>query len=249
MSTSPTRKVVSLKTTGQWLVLLVGLALLSLSLLNDRFSERNLQTSYWIWAGITAKDAPPDSELYLYQGLIFTKDMNNSYKRVGLYPHPLKAKKIFLVYRLEGDLPKVFYVMNVFKNTVEGWKHHPVTITGIQIDFDSATSKLLLYSDFLAELRSSLPSQYALSITGLGDWAVNGNETVLQKITTTTDEVVFQLYQDRSPLKNINFYIESLSDYPFPFRVGFLAKNPNKDYIEKLEKNPKFRGVIYFIQK
>lgn len=249
MSIFPTKTDFFLNVLRKYLVPLVGLALLSLCLLNDAVPERELQTSYWIWAGITAKNAPPDSELYIYQGLISTEKGNSLYRRVGLYPHPLKAKKTFLVYRLEGDLPNISYVLDVFKNTVEGWKHHPVPITGLQIDFDSATSKLLLYSDFLAELRSALSNQYALSITGLGDWAVNGNEPALQKITATTDEVVFQLYQDRSPLEHIDFYIDSLARHPFPFRVGFLAKSPHESYIERLKENPNFQGVIYFIQR
>jgi hypothetical protein len=209
----------------------------------------NVQTSYWIWAGITAKDAPVNSELYVYQGIIVTKELSSTYQRIGLYPHPIKSEKLYLSFRLEGDLPESQFVMDAFNQNIKGWKRHKVEITGIQIDFDSATSKLLKYSDFLRDLRSHLPKEYALSITGLSDWAVHGNQKTMSDIVNVTDEVVFQLYQDRDSVENIDFYIHYLSKYPFPFRVGLLANKNNSEYINHLRTNSNFRGIIYFIQK
>lgn len=212
-------------------------------------NERNLSVSYWLWAGVTAQAAPPNSELYVYQGLIFDRDGIATYQRIGLYPHPLQAKKIFLVYRLEGDLPDPNMVISVFYNNVTQWQHHPLTIAGLQLDFDSPTSKLLIYSNFLKKLRDQLPRKYVLSVTGLGDWAMEANMQAMQTITRATNEIVFQLYQGWNPLLDINHYVKLLSSYPLPFRIGLLANSSNNQYISILSKNPNFHGVIYFIRK
>jgi Protein of unknown function (DUF3142) len=206
-------------------------------------------TSYWLWAGITAKYAPQNSELYVYQGLITSIGDNIVYNHFGLYPHPIKSKKLYLVYRLEGDLANEDKIVAIFQNTVSKWAVHSVATAGLQLDFDSPTSKLLIYSNFLKNVRDKLPKQYSLSITGLGDWSIYGNKRAMESISMVTDEIVFQLYQGRYPLKNIENYIQILKNYPFPFRIGLLSRYPNNNYLTILDNNANFNGVIYFIQK
>lgn len=225
------------------------LALLLLWYANNH-QQSVYRTSYWLWAGITAADAPTNSELYVYQGLIFSKDGLSIYERHGLYPYPIKAQKLYLSYRLEGSLPDPQFVVQTFENTLKKWERHRVLISGVQLDFDSPTSKLLVYSDFLSEIRHRLPKQYELSITGLGDWAVYGDKQAMQSISENTNEIIFQLYQGRKELLDVGTYINALSKYPLPYRIGLLVANPqNKNYIALLRKNPNFKGVVYFIQK
>jgi hypothetical protein len=209
------------------------------------FGQKNQPISYWIWSGITADDAPKNSELYVYQGLIVGPD----YSRHGLYPHPIEITKLHLTYRINGDLPKVETVLKVFQTNVEQWQRHQVRVYGLQLDFDSATSKLLIYGNFLKELRKQLSSEYALSITGLGDWIVFGDKQAMKNISLATQEIVFQLYQGRRPLANIDSYLNLLSKYPLPFRVGFLFNEFSSRQVKILKKNPNYRGAILFIQK
>lgn len=232
------------------IILVISLTCLSLAYYRLILCNINYSTSYWVWAGITSKDAPPDSELYIYQGLI-TNDINNGtiYARHGLYPHPLKSKKLYLVYRLEGNLPDAQEVVKIFQNSVARWQVHSINPTGLQLDFDSPTSKLLIYSNFLKKIRDNLPASYDLSITGLGDWSIRGNKKVMESISAVTDEIVFQLYQGYYPLRDIEDYIRKLRKYPLPFRVGLLSHYKNEQYLAILEKNVNFKGVIYFIQK
>jgi hypothetical protein len=207
--------------------------------------EEKYHVSYWLWAGITSKDVPPNSESYVYQGLI----THNTYRRIGLYPHPINCKKLYLVYRLEGALPDAAAVVSIFQSSAAQWQAHSVIPNGLQLDFDSPTSKLLIYSKFLKEVRKQLQYQYALSITGLGDWAIYGDKQAMQSIKEVTDEVVFQLYQGWSPLPDIENYVQALKNYPMPFRVGLLSRYPSENYIAILNKNHNFNGVIYFVQK
>lgn len=203
--------------------------------------------SYWLWAGLTAADAPANAELYLFQGTFSTTDKDAIFERQGLFPHPLKSSRVILVYRLEGNIPKASDVAKVFESALIRWKRHSVAIAGIQLDFDSPTSKLVMYSDFIEEVRQRIPSNYSLSITGLGDWAVGGSREALQSISVAAEEIVFQLYQGRQPLGNIDDFVYSLVDYPHPFRVGLISNAALPKSLKQLDDNPNFRGIVYFV--
>jgi hypothetical protein len=233
-------------------ILAAATALFSLWLIghNREYTQSAYPTSYWIWAGITANDAPANSELYVYQGVIHNKDGGLVYERKGLYPHPIKSPKLYLSYRIEGGLPDSQFTIKTFESTVEKWKRHPVAVSGLQLDFDSPTSKLLIYSNFLREIRQKLPEQYELSITGLGDWALYGDEQVMKSISKHTDEMIFQLYQGRKEIPDVETYINALKKYPLPYRIGLLVASPNNQkYISLLRQSHQFKGVVYFIQK
>jgi len=213
------------------------------------WKKREYPLAYWLWAGITAKEAPTNSEFYVYQGVITRVKNNLAYQRIGLYPHPLKSQKLYLVYRLEGSLPDATAVVAIFLSGATKWQRHYLKVDGLQLDFDSPTAKLVTYGDFLKKIRQQLPKQYALSITGLGDWVINGNKQLQQSIATVTDEIVFQLYQGRHPLPDMQNYIRALKNYPLPFRIGLLVGFPDKKHIAFLSKNANFFGPIYFIQR
>ncbi|MFZ4761373.1 MAG: DUF3142 domain-containing protein [Alphaproteobacteria bacterium] len=209
-------------------------------------------TAYWLWAGITEKDVPPNSSLYIYQGHFLRSGAaapsQAVFTRHGLYPYPLKAPAVFLVYRLMR-LPDETMLLTQFYEDAAKWQLHGVLIKGVQLDFDSPTSGLLLYGDFLEKLRKLLPPAYGLSLTGLGDWAINGDRQALGHIADVSDELVFQLYEYKTPLADINIYLQKLASYPFPYKIGVLPDPQNPSYIQLLQGNPNFRGVIYFIQK
>ena len=211
------------------------------------YDQAEPRVSYWLWAGLTTHDAPPNSELYVYQGLIRTDTLNSVYERRGLFPHPLKCKMLYLVYRLEGPLPDSKAIVDEFEQAVARWQRHPVVVAGIQLDFDSPTAKLSTYSAFLREFRNQLAPQFELSITGLGDWVMSGDQGAMELITSTVDEMVIQLYRGRRPLANIDDYLYALSRYPLPFRIGLISVAEPPEYLEELEKNPNFNGIIYFV--
>ncbi len=204
-------------------------------------------TAYWVWAGISPQDAPANAQLYVYQGLIVNNGHRTLYKRLGLYPHPLRRKNFYLSYRLEGQLPDVATMAAIFTSAAKDWQRHGVIVRGVQLDFDSPTGKLLYYGNFLHTLRQQLPPHYALSITGLGDWI--GNTHAMRPIVATTNEVVFQLYQGWYPLPNMHAYVTQLARYPLPFKVGLLARYNNKNWLAQLQKNSNFKGVVYFLQR
>jgi hypothetical protein len=228
---------------------LISILLLAAIALYATAKQPDPPLSYWLWAGITPDAVPVNSELYIHQGHFEVRDEQTTFERHGLYPHPLKCSKLFLVYRIDGGLPDVKTILAVFNKNVRSWQRHPVTVTGIQLDFDSPTSKLLKYGKYLEDFRKQLPKEFALSVTGLGDWALSGNEDAMRRISSATDEIVFQLYQGREHLPDIERYVEALSDYRLPFRIGLIYGQETPDSVNRLRDNSHFRGTIYFIVK
>jgi len=237
--------------TWIWRVGLI-VAVLSGLVLNSGCDDRHVNTehcAYWIWAGITPEDAPPDSDLLVFQGHFRFAGDSASFERGGLYPFPIKCQRLTLVYRLEGQKLQSPEVIERFLDDVKRWQRHPVAVSGIQLDFDSPTAKLPLYSSFLEEIRTILPSQFGLSVTGLGDWVLCADPSALRSIAGSVDEIVFQLYQGRQPLPDIGRYLAKLSDYPLPFRVGLLLSAEAPSRMKRLSSNPNYGGFVYFIQR
>src|SRR5438445_3185310 len=195
----------------------------------------NPSKAYWLWAGITENLAPKNSDLYIYQGFIQNAQNPPSHRHGGLYAYPISCNKCYLVYRLDPSLPDAKQVVTVFLNDAKKWEKHQVTIRGLQIDYDSPTNQLVLYGSFLSELRNYLPSKYELDITGLGDWITAGNIRSLKAIAASTEDIVFQLYDGRHPLKYTSYYIRALKRYPFPFRLGVLQTHPLSHELRQLK--------------
>lgn len=236
-----------------WKRVLAFVLVLAIVLLGVAFGvgpdKVQVSTAYWLWAGLTAKDAPPNSELYVFQGTLTTHGDSVSYERLGLYPHPLKCSKLYLVYRLENSLPACSSLLAVFDSRVKHWQRHKVPVRGLQLDFDSPTAKLPEYARFLEDLRAKLPAEYALSVTGLGDWASSGSPEAMKRIAASTDEIVFQLYQGRQPLPEIEKLAGELFQYPHPFRVGLVHGFPEPRAISALTANRSYRGIVYFLRR
>lgn len=210
--------------------------------------KTNLSTDYWIWAGIRPHVPKKDAVLYIYQGHITQATDRTQYERLGVAPHPL-AHDIYIVYRITKNLPDPKTLLSIFNVNCAHWKRHQVNVVGLQLDFDAPTSKLSVYGDFLKKLRKELPSSYHLSLTGLGDWILNSPKKDLEKISRSSNEVVFQLYQGRTTLPNIQTYLSKLSRFSFPFKIGLLAKESPQQYVTHVKQNPFFKGAILFIQK
>lgn len=236
---------------AQWgIIFSVALAALIFGITDSGGSaNRSQSVGYWLWAGITPDLAPPNAELYVLQGHFETDSVSSTFERQGLYPHPIKCSKLFLVYRLEGGFPADDSLLAIFKQQVRRWERHPVKVDGIQLDFDSPTGRLDAYATYLAQIRKILPAQYQLSITGLGDWAMSGSTDAMHDISASVDDIVFQLYQGRSPLPDIDDYLIRLKSYPLAFRVGLLNGHETPRLLTRLARNSHFKGTLYFIQR
>ncbi|KAG0755400.1 hypothetical protein G6F22_020623 [Rhizopus arrhizus] len=82
----------------------------------------------------------------------------------------------------------------------QAWRHAGITVAGVEIDYDCATSKLPAYRDFLAALKSRLGPDSALSITALPTWL---NSPELDALLKMADESVLQVHAVLNPTQGL----------------------------------------------
>jgi hypothetical protein len=73
-------------------------------------------------------------------------------------------------------------------------------ISGLEIDYDCPTSKLVGYAAFLDALRARLPEALKLSITALPTWM---NSPALERLATPLDELVLQVHAVDDPHRGL----------------------------------------------
>jgi len=76
------------------------------------------------------------------------------------------------------------------------WRAAGLRLTGVEIDFDCATSRLPEYSSLLAQLRSSWPAGLTLSITALPAWL---ESPALAALLAGVDASVLQVHSVQAP--------------------------------------------------
>jgi hypothetical protein len=69
-------------------------------------------------------------------------------------------------------------------------------VSGLEIDYDCPTSKLVAYAGFLEELKARLPATLKLSITALPTWM---NSPALERLAPNVDELVLQVHAVDDP--------------------------------------------------
>lgn len=106
-------------------------------------------------------------------------------------------KPVIAVVRIEGQLRHFdrAVLLERVDSIVTEWHNRGVTLAGIEIDFDCATSRLNDYAAFLKALRAALPREQ-LSITALPTWLGSPN---LENVLAEVDETVLQLHAVQNP--------------------------------------------------
>jgi hypothetical protein len=203
---------------------------------------------YWLWAGVNRR---PELErarsIYLLQGEIGPDD--NGDVRVmaqgGSQPGPHQPA-IWLVYRARSLnwSPSVLASIN---RRLALWRAHPGVIEGVQIDFDASTRGLGGYIAFLRELKASLPAGCKLSVTGLMDWASQAEPEDLDGLSGAVDELIFQTYQGRRTVNDIDTYLKRLNRLHLTFRLG-LVEGGDWTPSSGIERNPYFNGYVVFLR-
>lgn len=227
------------------------LALLRPITLNAAVVQASDYSSFWIWGGIKLQPALSGAEsFYILQGQIIEKKRQSVTKAVltaqGMPVARLREGKVWLVYRADTLHWTPEIVQAIFRR-LDHWRLVGNPVVGLQIDFDARTRHLREYAGFLRQLRSRLPKQYRLSITGLLDWSGNGDIESINKLRNIIDEVIIQTYQGRTTIANYNAYLPALKRLALPFKIG-LVQNGEWQAPGYLRKNPWFRGYVVFLQ-
>jgi hypothetical protein len=102
------------------------------------------------------------------------------------------------VVRLDGQFTHLNdeEVINKITQVLANWQAKGTHIAGVEIDHDSASSKLPAYHYFLKKLKALLPAELKLSITALPAWLNSADFTAL---FSSIDELVLQIHSVSDP--------------------------------------------------
>ncbi|TSB01307.1 DUF3142 domain-containing protein [Sphingorhabdus contaminans] len=227
----------------------VATVLFALALVGCQSAERRVDAaeydSYWLWAGVAPQPVLTQAKtIYILQGEL--RGAKNP-RLISLRPGTpaVRHADLWIVYRIE-TLDWGEEVLPQIKDDITNWKTAGNNVVGVQIDFDAATRGLANYASFLAELRSSLPGDVRLGITGLLDWSAQGDSTDLNRLAGVVDEVVLQTYQGRHTIPGYENYLKSLSRLKLPYRIG-LVQNGVWKAPDDLNRDSEFKGYVVFL--
>jgi Protein of unknown function (DUF3142) len=201
--------------------------------------------AFWLWAGVKPQNILARAKtIYILQGEIRASEHPRISARRAATPK-VRHAEIWLVYRVE-TLDWGPEIVGQMATDLKRWRAASNHVAGIQIDFDAATNGLGRYALFLKNLRSALPDDCKLSVTGLLDWSSRGNAQGLNQLAGIVDEVVLQNYQGRQTIPGYRAYMDGLKRIKVPFRIG-LIQNGAWQAPASLGHNPNFRGYVVFL--
>ena len=155
--------------------------------------------AFWLWAGVKPQPVLDSAKtIYILEGEIRASPQPRIDRLRGGTPR-VKHADVWLVYRVETIVwgPEV---ARQIKADLARWKKAGSRAVGVQIDFDAATRGLEGYATFLKTLRTELPANTKLGITGLMDWSSRSDPGGLKAIAPVVDEIIIQTYQGRKTI-------------------------------------------------
>lgn len=201
--------------------------------------------AFWLWAGVKPQPVLDNARtIYILEAEI--RGVENA-RLIPLRPATPRVRQteLWLVYRVE-TLAWDDAIYRQVKSDLVRWKVAGNRVAGVQMDFDAATKGLSDYATFLRTLRSQLPSDAKLGITGLLDWSSQGDSADLNQLSGVVDEVVLQTYQGRHTIKGYENYLQSLGRLKMPYRLGLVQDGVWKAP-PSLASDPHFRGYVIFL--
>ncbi len=201
--------------------------------------------AFWLWAGVQPQPVLAQARrIYLLQAEVPASGVPRLVSQRAALPH-VGHCDVWMVLRVE----RIDWTLALFDQVqlqLRRWRAAGNRVVGLQIDFDAGTRNLDRYLGFLRELRTRLPADYQLGITGLLDWSVNGRAEVVDALATVVDEVVLQIYQGRRVIPDYPRYVARLGALHVPFRIGLL-QDGDWQPPDGLQRNPFFRGYVVFL--
>ena len=205
------------------------------------------RSGLWIWVGQSPHVKDDFDTLYVFQGQ-FSTEGRYQYDFEGSPPQKLdeNAPPLVLTYRLQSLVPPEM-VASRYRAHARAWRERGGAVEGIQIDYDSPTSKLLKYANWIDRLRNSIESGAEISVTGLGDWLVSAAPGELASLFMRTNYIAFMMYHGRNPLEPVLPYTAVLSNTKRHFKIGLLKNQWNSEAFRNVRSAPGYLGTIQFI--
>ncbi|HXU99804.1 MAG TPA: DUF3142 domain-containing protein [Caulobacteraceae bacterium] len=202
--------------------------------------------AFWLWAGVRPQPEMAKAKvLYVLQGEVVASSPPRLVAQGGATP-ALRRGELWLVYRVQTLAWTPLIYAQVAAH-LRRWRAAGNPVVGVQIDFDARTRRLGAYAAFLADLKSRLPPDCKLGVTGLLDWSSQGDPAGLKALTGVVDELVLQTYQGRRTIPGYGAWLARLDRLGAPFRIG-LVQGGEWTPPESLARDPDFRGYVVFLR-
>ena len=201
--------------------------------------------AFWLWAGVKPQPVLDSAKtIYILEGEIRASPSPRIDRLRGGTPR-VKHAEVWLVYRVE-TIKWGPDIARQIKADLARWKKANSRTVGVQIDFDAATRGLEGYAAFLKTLRSELPVDTKLGITGLMDWSSRADPGGLKAIAGVVDEIVIQTYQGRKTIPGYAAYLEQLNRLDVSYKLG-LVQGGEWSAPTALALDPHFKGYVVFL--
>jgi hypothetical protein len=126
------------------------------------------------------------------------------WSRARIDPLLLKrdGRPLIAVIRLDGQLKSLNQdeVTLQIQQLIIDWQAQGLNLTGVEIDHDAGNARLPAYREFLAHLRTVLPTALPLSITALPAWL---DSPELPALLSTVDSSVLQVHAVSDPRRGL----------------------------------------------
>ena len=156
------------------------------------------------------------------------------------------ANSFVLTFRLE-NLPTVYEVADTYKKYSSIFMKSKINITGIELDYDSPSSKISAYKDWIKRLSKLLPKDH-IEITGLTTW-VYDNEQDTQELFKEVKRINFQLYhidKNKFPTQRFFNFLKNISEKKISLGVMCNDYEFTKTIFNSVKKSSKI-SIGYFL--
>ncbi|MEH6630426.1 MAG: DUF3142 domain-containing protein [Halopseudomonas aestusnigri] len=246
---------------GYRTALLWGVILICTSSFNN-LRAQEVAVDHWLWAGqnhtdILASEKRVQNQCQKLEAQCRISNLrvlvrswageNPSFSTKHHTPRLLvKGSSVILSYRLE-HLLNFKKIAAVIQRDINIWGRANRPVIGVEIDFDSPSSGLKEYHQWLGKLQIHLTEKIPLSITGLPTWFEDNNKLATD-LARSVSEVSLMFYrQEQTPItKHLLVAINKVNN----LRYAFLCDdNRWEALVRETKKNETFRMAIFLISR
>jgi len=156
------------------------------------------------------------------------------------------GNSFLLTFRLE-NLPSVYEIADTYKKYSSIFMKSKINIRGLELDYDSPSSKISAYKDWIKRLSKLLPKDH-IEITGLTTW-VYDNEQDTQELSKEVKRINFQLYhidKNKIPTQRFFNFLNNISEKKISLGVMCNDYEFTKTITNSIKKSSKI-SIGYFL--
>ncbi|WP_085901341.1 DUF3142 domain-containing protein [Kiloniella majae] len=219
---------------------------------------QDLIVDHWVWAGQSLDDKDQNQQKFIdncetlkltckvgvTRVLVRSWGYDTGQKSI---PHQSpksfpNTEKLILTYRMEKRVGAREIVAFINRD-INIWKRAGRNIIGVEIDYDSPSSKLNDYRLWLQTVKNQIPADVSIRITGLPTW-YEDNRKGAKKLAATVAEVSLMFYrQKQTPITD--HLLDAIKEVN-NIRYGFLCNDERWHSLFKEQKKyGTFRMAIF----